>query len=52
MQIDLSKYKNEKKPLAKLRPGEKTLGGDSKYINPKRKIGKAKKKTLIEKIFS
>ncbi len=52
MKLDLSKYKTEKKTTAKLRPGEKKLGGDSKYINEKRKMDKPKKKSLIEKIFS
>ncbi len=37
---EIAYLKKTKKPIAKLKPNEQILGGDSKYINPIRK-GKA-----------
>lgn len=43
MKLDISKYTKERKTTAILRPKEKILTGDAKYINPVRRLSKKKK---------
>lgn len=47
---NLSNYKTDKKPIAKLTANEMVLGGDSRHINPKRKV--TKKKSFLNRLFS
>lgn len=43
-------YTKPQKPIAKIKPGEQVIGGDSSLINPKKTV-KKKSKSLFQKIF-
>lgn len=48
---EIAYLKKHKKPIAKLKPNEQILGGDSKYINPIRKGTPKAKKGSISSFF-